>query len=389
MKIHDLVDVSRAATQHLRATGDISVLPFNGTIPMTRATLIEEQGAQTQTGMSVVSFPEWGGLRLKHMHRLRSTTTVVSGLYYNFDFIERGLTERNTQLNFSWTQTYASAPPTTVYMPATWTDCAFVMRTKTGQYAYYAMAAAKTVLADLSTPMKRELVIDRQKKLISLYSRHPKTGAVTKNTYNYSSQVFGSGMELVGVMFGMYGGSASLSSNSFNYPFEFEMLYENILFTENDLPTDPARHGPFDLATFANVVQSSHPNAAVLNATRTIPVVSADRYQGKPSVAINKDTPLTLTLRPTLLSDSAAQNKGKCLAVLVTGDIKNTSGPRGCKAQVQDGRLARFATPRTHPYQQSIGMPGIDATFAQLDLRRADGDLDTSVLNKSITLSVN
>lgn len=386
MKIHDLVDVSRAATQHLRATGDIAVPPFQGTVPMTRAIMHEGPGNNTQIGMNLVSFPEYGGLRWKSNRRYGTNTTTVAGLLYNFDTLERGLTERNTQLNLSWTQSYVTLP--SAIFGTGWADLVWVMRSKTGAYSYYVMAAAKAILADLSTPMKRELVIDRQRKVISLYSRHPKTGVVTKNTYNYSSQANGTGLELVGVMIGLYGNTAGVS-NTFSIVSEYEMLFDNILFTENDLPTDPARHGLFELATFANVVQSSHPNAATLNATRTIPAVSADRYQGKPSVAINKATPLTLTLRPTLLADAAAQGKGKCLALLVTGDIKNNSGPRICKAQVQDGRLVRFATPRTHPYQQSIGMPGIDATFAQLDLRKADGDIDNSVLNKSITLSVN
>lgn len=385
MKILDLVDTSRAATQHMRNTGDQVVLPLSGVIPLTRATIWEDISVIGGIGTNVVNFPEAGGLRMKRKGLKRAGSgSFYSGLCYLLDNIDPGLAQRNTQLNLSLKQTYNELPSVSMIASA-WQDCYYILRSPAGVLSFYAMEPMRTLSAELGRPAKREVIVDRVRKVITLYNRHPVTGVPSKFTYGYAAQTT---MTFAGIGFGLGGTLTGSTSTGFSQTYNYDVTFEDILFTENDLPTDPSRHGPYDLATFFDVIPSGNANAATLNARRTVPAVQADRFTGKPSVPIAKDAPVALSLRSTLLTDQVVQGKGKCLAVVVGGDIKNTQGKMVCKAAVQDGRLAVFRTPRTHPFQQSVGMPGIDATFAQIDIRKPDGTLDATVLGKTITLSV-
>jgi hypothetical protein len=234
--------------------------------------------------------------------------------------------------------------------------------------------------------VRREVVVDRKRRTVTWFGKNLTNNQVAKVVTSYSGYPT---LKFAGLIVGLHGQQDAPAAGTYAYNYVYENLYEDILFTENDLPTDPPRHGNFSLATLSDVVSSSHPNAAVLNTPRKLTKVVTDRYTASTPVPITNGAPVAFNLRGTLLNDAVAQGKGKCLAVMVTADLKSVTGKQTCKAALQDGRSAVFRTPRTHPFQQSIGMPGIGATVAQIDLRLPNGDIDTSSLTKTITLSVN
>lgn len=390
MKILDLVDTSRAATAHLRDIGEVQFQPLLGTVPMTRAVGFEFNNGSINSyaPYNYASFPESGGIKLRRFTRLRGVVSAFdSGIAYLLDHLDPGCIDRSTQLNLSYSQTYLLHPQNYVANGAN--DLSMILQNDMGAYTVVRMGSAvQNVFGayNVGTKLKREVVVDRKRRSVTWYAKNPTTGAPTKIVTSYAAYTT---MKFAGLLIGLSGRFDAANTAGFPYNYDYNVLLEDILFTENDLPTDPPRHGNFELATLFDVVNSGHPNAAALNARRTLTPVVTDRYSASTPVPITPGSPLAFSLRPTLLADAAALGKGKCVAVVVTADLKSKTGKQMCKAALQDGRSSAFRTPRTHPFQQSQGMPGIGATVAQIDVRLPNGDIDASSLTKTITLSVN
>jgi hypothetical protein len=387
MKILDLVDTSRNGTAHLRDVGELPIPSFNGTVPLTRAISLEDHNGASSTAASYtyVSFPDSGGIKIRRDTRCRSTSSAfTSGLAYLLDNLDPGLSDKLTQLNLSYSQTYLQLPQNWV---SAHNDLSIVLLNDQGTQTFLRIGYLGSISGIVAgVKIKREVVVDRKRKSVSWYAKHPVTGVVTKSVTSYAAYTT---MRFGGLVVGLAGRHDAGNSAGYSYNYDYNVLLEDILFTENDLPTDPPRHGNFELATLSDVVNSSHANAAVLNTPRKLTSNVAGRYTASTPVPITGAAPVAFSLRPTLLSDAAATGKGKCIAVMVTADLKNTAGKQVCKAALQDGRSSVFRTPRTHPFQQSQGMPGIGATVAQIDVRLPNGDIDASSLTKTITLSVN
>jgi hypothetical protein len=385
MKIHDLVDTSRAGTAHMRDVGELLVQPMAGTIPMMRAVQFEKRSNSSFAPYNYISFPESGGIKMRRNCWCRNSTSIEQGWTYLLDHLEQGLSDRLTQLNLSFTHTYLTYPANWVSAVA---DIGMILQADDGTYTILKLGSAMYGAIGITTGMRvrREVVVDRKRRSVTWFAKNPVTGAPLKVVTSYSGYPT---LKFAGLMVGLVANQDAPAGGTLAYNYTYDNLYEDILFTENDLPTDPPRHGNFSLATLSDVVNSSHPNATVLNAPRKLTPVVTDRYTASSPVPITGTAPVAFNLRGTLLNDAAAQGKGKCVAVVVTADLKSVTGKQTCKAALQDGRSAVFRTPRTHPFQQSQGMPGIGATVAQIDVRLPNGDIDASSLTKTITLSVN
>jgi hypothetical protein len=385
MKILDLVDTSRAGTAHMRDVGELLVQPMAGVIPMMRATQYENRVNAANAPFNYVSYPESGGIKMRRNTWCRNSVSVEQGWTYLLDTLDPGLSDRLTQLNLSFTHTYLTLPTNWIFNMA---DLGMILQGDEGTYTILKLGGSMSSVLTIVEGMRvrREVVVDRKRRTVTWFAKHPITGQAAKVVTSYSGYPT---LKFVGLMVGMVANQNAPANSSLPYQYVYENLYEDILFTENDLPTDPPRHGNFSLATLSDVVNSSHPNATVLNAPRQLTKVVTDRYTASTPVPITAGSPVAFALRNTLLNDAAAQGKGKCIAVMVTADLKNVSGKQTCKGALQDGRSAVFRTPRTHPFQQSQGMPGIGATVAQIDVRLPNGDIDASSLTKTITLSVN
>lgn len=388
MKILDLVDTSNVATAHLRDVGELIVQPLAGVVPMMRACVMEDNNGSTVSfaPTTYVSYPDSGGIKIRRSVNCRGTAnSFFSGVGYLLNYLEKGLIDKTTQLNLTYTQSYLALPTSYITQNQ---DITIVLQDQNGNYTYVRLTSwmAGWTGVTLGMRIKRELIIDRKRRSISWVAKNPANGQINRSSWSYASY---STSKFAGVIIGLAARQDAPASAGFIYTYSYDVLLEDILFTENDLPTDPPRHGNFELATLFDVVNSSHPNAAALNAVRKVPKIVADRYTASTPVSITAETPVALTLRPTMLSDAAAQGKGKCVAVMVTADLKSVAGSHVCKGTTQGGRSAVFRTPRTHPFQQPQGMPGIGATVAQIDVRLPNGDIDASSLTKTITLSVN
>lgn len=385
MKILDLVDTSRVGTAHMRDVGELLVQPLAGVIPMMRATQYENRANATNAPFNYISYPESGGIKMRRNTWCRGSTTVEQGWTYLLDTLEPGLSDRLTQLNLSFTHTYLTLPAAWISSMA---DLGMILQGDSGGYTILKLGGAMSAVIGITSGMRvrREIVVDRKRRTVTWFAKNPVTGQAAKVVTSYSGYPT---LKFVGLLVGMVANQDAPNNATLGYNYVYESLYEDILFTENDLPTDPPRHGNFSLATLSDVVNSSHPNAAALNAPRKLTKVVTDRYTASTPIPITAGSPVTFNLRSTLLNDAAAQGKGKCIAVMVTADLKNVAGRQTCKGALQDGRSAVFRTPRTHPFQQSQGMPGIGATVAQIDVRLPNGDIDPSSLTKTITLSVN
>lgn len=385
MKILDLVDTSRNGTAHLRDVGELMVPAYNGTVPLTRAVSIEDNNGATggSAPITYVSFPDSGGIKIRRDVNCRNTVTAfTSGLGYLLDNLDPGLSDRLTPLILTYSQTFLELP---VQWVSALNDLSIVLVNDQGSQTFLRLGYLGAIVG-VGAKIKREVVVDRKRRSVAWYAKHPVTGVVTKSVTSYAAYTT---MRFGGIVIGLAGRQDAPANAGLIYNYKYSALIEDVLFTESDLPTDPPRHGNFELATLSDVVNSSHANAAVLNTPRKVPKNVVDRYTGGSPVPVTGSAPVAFTLRPTLLSDAATTGKGKCVAVVVTADLKNTAGKQVCKAAVQDGRSVVFRTPRTHPFQQSQGMPGIGATVAQIDIKKPNGDIDASSLTKTITLSVN
>jgi hypothetical protein len=384
MKILDLVDTSRAGTAHMRDVGELVVPPLTGTIPMMRALAFEKAGIGNSAPANYISYPDSGGIRIRRYVVCRSSEVVESGFAYLLDHLEPGLSDRLTQLNLSFTHTYLQLAQNWLSQVA---DVAMILQSDAGAYTILKMGAMNTIIGvPVGMRVKREIVVDRKRRSVTWFAKNPVTGQATKMVTTYSNYPT---LKFAGLLVGLIGQMDAPAGSTYGYNYTNDNLYEDILFTENDLPTDPPRHGNFSIATLSDVVNSAHPNATVLNAPRKLTKVVTDRYTASSPIPITLAAPVAFNLRSTLLNDAVAQGKGKCVAVVVTADLKNVTGRQTCKAALQDGRTSVFRTPRAHPFQQSQGMPGIGATVAQIDVRLPNGDIDASSLTKTITLSVN
>lgn len=387
MRILDLVDTSPTATKHLQASGEFSVPIGIGSIPMTRALMsgmVDPGDAVMQ--LFTAKYPPSGGILLKMSQSTKYRNTFFnSGILYRLGLFEDGVADRTTQLNLTYTYTYTKPPISPI--SAGWNDVAIVLVSPLGALTHVALGSAYTLTTSrIGEAIKVEVIIDRNRKLIEMIAVNLTTGKVGRTTTPYSNY---NTMSVYGIMVGTSGYSVGLNYEHYNAGSTIEALYENILLTENDRDSDPRRHGSFNLATLSDVVKADHPNATLLNKVRPVKVNQADRFIGSASVPIKSDAPAVITLRPTLMNDNELKDKGVCVALVVTADIKNVTGRYQCLGKVSGGRATPFVAPRTEPYMQVAANPGIGAQVGQIDIRHSSGiDLPAVTTGKTITIGV-
>lgn len=387
MKILDLVDTSSAATKHLQASGTLPITIGGGTLPMTRANVSGElDPGDAVMQRFTMSYPTSGGIQLNMIMSSKYSSTIFqSGLLYRIEHLDEGLMGRNTQLNLTYTYQYTAT--TTGPVQAGWGDVSVVLVSPLGRLTNLSLGSAYTLTSSkVGEAIKVEVIIDRSRKVIEMIALNLVTGKTARTTTYYSNY---NTLVPYGVMIGIHGYSNGQRYEYYTAFVNSYMLLENILLTENDRDHDPRRHGSFNLATLSDVVKADHPSATLLNKARPVTAIHADRYKDQPSIPVKGDSPVVLMLRPTLMSDEALSNKGTCVALVVTADMKSVTGRYQYLGKVSSGRTTALSVPRTEPYTQLVGNAGIGAHIGQIDIRHASGiDMPAVTVAKTITLSV-